>query len=133
MDRARSKVIAVCTAMAAAAVLSGHPAHAAGRLSRVLIPAQPVDGALRELAKQTGESVLFSAPAVKGLTSSPVDTTATAEEAARTMLRGVKLDVLRSVDGALIVRSHSLGPEAAQPATVRRSTARLSNPGPVRD
>lgn len=70
----------------------------------VHIEAQPIDAALRELSRQTNTNILFSPDAVYGLRSTAVNATLTAEEAARALIEGMDLEVVRDLTGAVIVR-----------------------------
>lgn len=97
--------VALACGIAIAAALSVGPALAQQAVLPISIPAQPLDSALRELAKQAGINVLFSPAAVRGLTSSSIQATLTSEEAARNLLQGTDLEVFRDETGSLIVRA----------------------------
>jgi hypothetical protein len=89
--------------VAVAAVLAATPALAQAQLANIDIAAQPMDSALRELAKQSGTNLLFSPDAVRGLRAKSLQTTATPEEAARMLLAGTDLFVTKDATGSLIV------------------------------
>jgi len=96
----------VCGA-AVAAILTATPVFAAEQLANIDIPAQPMAQALNDLARQSGTNLLFTMDMVKGLQSKPLQVSATPEDAARMLLAGTDLTVMRDATGSLIVRSAS--------------------------
>jgi len=94
----------VCGA-AVAAILTATPAFAAEQLANIDIPAQPMAEALNDLARQSGANLLFTMDMVKGLQSKPLQVSATPEAAARMLLAGTDLTVMKDATGSLIVRS----------------------------
>jgi len=92
----------ICGA-AIAAVLAATPALAQEQLANIDIAAQPMDAALKELAKQSGANLLFSPDAVRGLRAKSLQTTATPEDAARMLLAGTDLFVTKDSTGSLLV------------------------------
>ena len=85
--------------MGAAGVVS-----AQSSVNAVHIVAQSIDTALRELSRQTNTNILFSPEAVQGLQAPAVDATMTAEEAAKALISGTELEVLKDPTGGLVVR-----------------------------
>jgi outer membrane receptor protein involved in Fe transport len=73
----------------------------------VRVAAQPTDAALRDLARQTGVDILFTPGVVTGRSSPAVTGEMTAEEAARRLVAGSGLEVVRDAEGALVVRQRS--------------------------
>ncbi|MFL6575474.1 MAG: TonB-dependent receptor plug domain-containing protein, partial [Povalibacter sp.] len=73
----------------------------------VHIEAQSIDAALRELSRQTNTNILFSPQAVHGLRAPAINATLTVEEAAKALVLGTDLEVVRDLTGALIVRRRS--------------------------
>ncbi|MGE5566449.1 MAG: TonB-dependent receptor domain-containing protein [Parcubacteria group bacterium] len=99
--KARRRTL-ICSA-AIAAVLAATPALAQEQLANIDIAAQPMDAALKELAKQSGANLLFSPDAVRGLRARSLQTTATPEDAARMLLAGTDLFVKKDATGSLLV------------------------------
>ena len=93
--------------VAVAALLTAPPAQAEEQPTSIHIPSKPVGSALTELARKTGVNILFSPDAVAGLRSTPVNARLTPEGAARLLLAGTRLDVVRDETGALIIRKRS--------------------------
>lgn len=106
--------------------LSGGVAFARDPAMSIDIPAQPLSLALRELARQTGANVLFLSPADPSLISNAVKLRGTPEQAARKIVAGAGLDVVRDPTGAIIVRRARRQPvepvqePAAKPAAPAR-------------
>lgn len=86
-----------------------------GQAVSVDVQAQPLDNALRELGKETGANILFSARDVAGHRASAVVGRYTPLEAARRLAGSAGLEVVEEGSGALIVRA----PGSAAPATVQ--------------
>jgi iron complex outermembrane receptor protein len=90
---------------AALALLTGSLASAQQQpLVAVNISARPAASALTELAHQTGVSVLFSPQAVHGVQSATVEAVLSPEAAARALLAGTRLEVVKDATGTLVVR-----------------------------
>jgi TonB-dependent receptor len=89
--------------VALAALWSG-VAMAQSRLVHVQLPAQPMDRALEQLARQSGADILFTQDAVKGLRAPSLSGDYDAETAVRHLLQGTSLVVTQDSAGALIVR-----------------------------
>ncbi|MGH8178695.1 MAG: TonB-dependent receptor [Steroidobacter sp.] len=106
----RALRIAVRCAVAVAAVTIAGVVAAQQDAVNVLIEAQSVDAALRELSRQTNTNILFSPQAVHGLRSLAVNATMTAEEAAKALIAETDLEVVRDAAGALIVRRRRAAP-----------------------
>ena len=91
-------------AIVAAALVSPQVVLAQQNATTVHIEAQSIESALRELSVQTNTNILFSPDAVQGLKAPALDATLTAEEAAKALIIGTDLEVVRDLTGALIVR-----------------------------
>lgn len=92
-----------CT-VAIAALVAAESAPAQEAATVVHIEAQSVDAALRELSRQTNTNILFAPDAVQGLQSPAVSATMTAEDAARALIAGTELEVVRDPSGGLVIR-----------------------------
>ncbi|MFK4872818.1 TonB-dependent receptor [Novosphingobium sp. ZW T3_23] len=95
--------------------------HAQTRQVRVAIAAQPMDRALEQLARDSGQDILFTREAVANLRAPAVSGELDAETAVRRLIAGTSLTVVRNGSGALIVRP--LSAAAAQ-------TPAAANAGP---
>jgi iron complex outermembrane recepter protein len=95
---------ALAGGVAVIALLSAAPVSASAQQTTISISSQPVATALRELGQKTGANVLFAPDAVAGLTAHAVNGEMTPEEAARRMVAGTPLQVLRDASGAIVVR-----------------------------
>jgi TonB-dependent receptor len=95
----RSLVVGVALAALWAGV-----AAAQSRPMRIQLPAQPMDRALEQLAKQSGTDILFTQDAVKGLNAPSLSGEFNAETAVRRLVQGTPLVVTQDSAGALIVR-----------------------------
>src|SRR5687768_1334155 len=92
-----------CT-VAVAALVAAETAPAQQVITAVHIEAQSVDAALRELSRQTNTNILFAPDAVQGLQAPALNATMTAEEAAKALIAGTRLEVVKESSGGLIVR-----------------------------
>jgi TonB-dependent receptor len=101
---ARAIRIALPCTVAVAALVSAAMVHAQQTAITVHIDAQSVDTALRELSRQTNTNILFSPEAVLGLRAAAINAAMTAEEAARALIAGTDLEVVKDSTGALVVR-----------------------------
>ena len=101
----------LCGAAIAAALFAA-PAMTQEQVASIDIAAQPMASALKELARQSGANVLFAPESVKGLKAPPIQTNATPEEAARMMLAGTDLSVVRDPTGSLVIRSLVQDPQS---------------------
>jgi outer membrane receptor protein involved in Fe transport len=113
-QRTRARRTALMCGAAVAFVLSASPVMAQDQVASIDIPAQSMASALRELARQSGANVLFSPEAVRGLRAQQLQTSATPEEAARLLLAGTDLTVMRDPTGSLVVRT--LAPQSGSAA-----------------
>lgn len=93
---------ALVLAISSASLATG--AHAQARQVRVAIAAQPMDRALEQLARQSGQDILFTRDAVARLNAPAVSGEFDAETAVRRLIAGTSLTVVRDRSGALIVR-----------------------------
>ena len=82
------------------------------------IESQPLDGALREFARQTGMQILFFSDITNGLRSAAVDGKYTVERAMTTLLSGSKL-TYRLINSKTI----EVAPMRTGPANMRHSRA----------
>ncbi len=89
-------------------------AHAQTRPIHVQMPAQSMDRALEQLARQSGTDILFTQDAVANLRAPRLDGDFDVQSAVRRLLAGTPLTVTQDASGALIVRrTHpSAAPEA---------------------
>ena len=99
-----ARLSALAGSVAAIALLSTAPVSASAQQTAITISSQPVATALRELAQKTGVNVLFAPDAVAGLQAHAVHGEMTPEEAARRLVAGTSLQVVRDESGALVVR-----------------------------
>ena len=76
----------------------------AQQLARIVIPAQPMAPALRELSRQTGVNILFEPKATQGKMAAAVGDSLTPEEAARRLVGASGLEVTRDSTGSLLIR-----------------------------
>jgi len=104
----------VCGA-AIAALLAATPSLGQTAASTLSIPAQPVETALRELARKTGVDILFTPEALRGLRSKPISGAFTPRQAAEAIVAGDNLEVVQGGSGSLVVRRRS-DPSSPQPA-----------------
>ena len=86
------------------------------RQMRVTMAAQPMASALEQLARQSGQDILFTRDAVAQLRAPALSGMFDAETAARRLVAGTSLVVVRDRAGALIVR-----PQTAAAAETRAS------------
>jgi iron complex outermembrane receptor protein len=110
------------------ALFAGASAYASAQqgTGAVSIPAQPVASALRELAVQTGANVLFVPESVQGLSAPEVSGQMTPEQAARRLVAGTSLEVIKDTSGAIVIRKA----QAAEPKHVRVAAASAPVPPP---
>ena len=92
---------------ALAALLSVTPALGQTSVTTLSIPAQPVDAALRELARKTGVDVLFPPGALHDLRSKPISGAYTPRQAAEAIVAGDNLEVVEGGSGSLVVRART--------------------------
>ncbi|MGH6781449.1 MAG: TonB-dependent receptor plug domain-containing protein, partial [Sphingomonadaceae bacterium] len=116
----RRSVLACAASLIALAPL---PAAAQRAPVAIHISAKPLAAALNELAQSTRTNILFAPDAVKGLRSTAVRGVLTPEKAARQLVLGTQLEVLRDDVGALIVRKR------AEPGRARRDAALRGSAG----
>jgi outer membrane receptor protein involved in Fe transport len=114
IQRTRARRTALMCGAAVALALSAAPVMAQDQVATLDIPAQSMASALKELARQTGANVLFSPEAVRGLRAQQLQTSATPEEAAKILLAGTDLTVMRDSTGSLVVRT--LSPQSGSAA-----------------
>jgi TonB-dependent receptor len=120
MRRSLVAGIALAALWAGTATAQSRPVH-------VQMPAQPMERALEQLAKQSGVDILFTADAVKGLRAPSLNGDLDAETALRRLIEGTPLVIARDSAGALIVRRRT--PTAAPDAI----PARINEPVEVED
>lgn len=107
------------------ALLAAAGASAEDRVTVISIPAGDTAHALQELARQTHDNLLFAPQIIHGMQSRELSGLYTTEQAARELLAGTSLDVVRDPVGALVVRqrvAQNTAP-AAQPGTLSRAGA----------
>jgi type II secretory pathway component GspD/PulD (secretin) len=68
------------------------------------IPAQALESALNELARQTGVNIVFESRLVAGIQAAKLDSTLTAEEAARRLVGTTRLKVVSDGAGGLMLQ-----------------------------
>lgn len=92
--------------MALTACAMAMPFAAAAQEQRVdlSIASMPADRALRELAIKTGRNILFVPATVEGVVTRKLEGRVTAEEAARRMLAGIDVEVIRDRSGAILIQ-----------------------------
>jgi outer membrane receptor protein involved in Fe transport len=78
------------------------------------LPAQPLSDSLMAIAKQTGESILFSPQALAGIDARPLKGQMSARNAVKTLLKGTNLEAAPIGSDGLVIR----------PAAERRSDVR---------
>ena len=105
-----------CGAAISVALLASTPVSAQEQVASIDIAAQPMASALKELARQSGANVLFAPEAVSNLRAPAVQTNATPEQAARLMLAGTDLSVIRDPTGSLVIRSLAQAPQSGSAA-----------------
>ncbi|HEX2558935.1 TonB-dependent receptor [Phenylobacterium sp.] len=111
VSRTRAALLA---GLAAAALLSAHPA--AAQPAQVRIEAGPLEPALLALAHQTGEQLLFSPDLVAGRRAPAVIGTFTAEQALSRLLAGSGILVHRAGPAVLVLKAKGGTATAAGPA-----------------
>jgi len=111
---------AVFTVLAAAAAWAQTPTH-------ISIPAQPLESALNQLSQQTGVKIVIERRLVLGLQAEKLDSTLTAEEAARILVGASGLKVEPDGSGGLVVQEPSRAPVMIKVAMVDQ-TATTSDP-----
>jgi iron complex outermembrane recepter protein len=117
----------LCRSAALALTLStlamANVAEAQGNARRVrlAIAAQPMDRALEQLARQSGNDILFTREAVAQLNAPALSGEFDAETALRRLIAGKPLSVVRDSSGALIVRPQTAA--AAQTQSSATETA----------
>ena len=79
----------------------------AQQLSRIVIAAQPMGPALRELSRQTGVNILFEPRTAEGRMAPAIGEALTPEDAARRLVSAAGLEVTRDSTGSLLVREAS--------------------------
>jgi iron complex outermembrane receptor protein len=70
----------------------------------IAVSAQPLSGALRAVAQQTGTNILFTPDSVAGLRARNIYGRMNALQAVRTLLHGTRLQVVSDGNGGLLVR-----------------------------
>jgi iron complex outermembrane receptor protein len=76
----------------------------AQQLTRIVIPAQAMAPALRELSRQTGVNILFEPKTAQGRMAPAIGDALTPEEAARRLVSASGLEVARDATGSLLIR-----------------------------
>ncbi|MFD1949824.1 TonB-dependent receptor [Sphingomonas arantia] len=98
----RSAALALALSTVAMADIAS--AQTAQRPVRLTIAAQPMDRALEQVARQSGNDILFTGATVAGLNAPALTGAFAAEAAVRRLIAGTSLTVTRDAAGALIVR-----------------------------
>jgi TonB-dependent receptor len=86
------------------AVLSINAAAAAQQSANISLQEQPLSDALRTVAKETGESILFTPESVEGLKAPAISGQMDAKQAVSMLTRGTDLEVVPDGSSGLIVR-----------------------------
>ncbi|SNS35175.1 iron complex outermembrane recepter protein [Sphingomonas laterariae] len=117
-----------------ASLLALAPLPAAAQRAPVAIhiSAKPLAAALNELAQSTRTNILFSPDAVKGLRATAVRGVLTPEKAARQLVLGTSLEVVRDDVGALIIRKRAEPGRARGEAAARTPGVTAAVAAPVR-
>src|SRR3984957_7257397 len=105
----------------------------------ISLPEQPLAQSLKDVARKTGENILFTPEAVAGLKGHAVSGQMTAQEAVNALIAGTGLEVVSDGNGGLIVRkSNSKNTQAASnegaaesPETVVVTGTHIKGEGPV--
>jgi iron complex outermembrane receptor protein len=79
--------------------------NAQQRVVQIDIAAGDASVALRELGRQTGANILFAPEVVRGISTVAIRAELPAEEAARRMLAGTSLEIVRDTTGSLLIRA----------------------------
>jgi len=104
LQQNRARRAALFCGAAIALAMSTTPALAQNQVASISIRSQPMATALQELARQSGANLLYSLDTVKGLTAPSVQTQTTPESAARLLLAGTDLSVVKDSTGSLIIQ-----------------------------
>lgn len=94
------------------------PAWAGPPMTRIKLEAGPLSTSLREIARQTGVSLLFDPNRVAGLQARKIDARATPMALLQTALSGTNLDVRQLSSGALIIEAPAAPPMEQQDVAV---------------
>jgi iron complex outermembrane receptor protein len=111
--RAGRRPTALICGLVAFATLAANHASAQQRPRPIDIPATDASTALRELGRQTGANILFAPDVVRSLATPAIRGELSAEEAARRMLAGSGLEIVRDTTGSLLIRAGRRGPTLA--------------------
>jgi iron complex outermembrane recepter protein len=102
------------------------------------LPEQPLAQSLKDIARQTGENILFTPEAVAGLKGHAVSGQMTAQEAVDALIAGTGLEAVSDDNGGLIVRKlhpknaqAASNAEAESPETVVVTGTHIKGEGPV--
>lgn len=124
LKRQLCRSAALALTLSTLAVATAAEAQAMARRVRISIAAQPMDRALEQLARQSGNDILFTRDAVARLTAPALAGEFDAETAVRRLIAGKPLTVVRDETGALIVR-----PQAAAAGQTPSSATDDTPPG----
>jgi outer membrane receptor protein involved in Fe transport len=107
--------MAACTALA---LVPAMPLHAQSvAVTHLEIPSQPLDRALRQVARQTGAQIMFSPQQVAGLTSPRLVGDLTAMEAVQQLIAGTGLVAVESASAIIIRGKAQTGAADKTPTT----------------
>ncbi|GGE91285.1 TonB-dependent receptor [Sphingomonas prati] len=95
---------ALALALSTVAMADAASAQTAQRRVRLTIAAQSLDRALEQVARQSGNDILFTRATVAGVQAPALNGAFAAETAVRQLIAGTSLTVTRDAAGALIVR-----------------------------
>ena len=136
--RNRSSLAALSLALGV--TLAGHGALAFGQSPAAATHAQtydfdiasgPLDQALLNLSRNSGQTIAFQQDLVQGLTSAAVRGRLTTEQALQQALRGSALDAVPSGDGGWVLRRAAKAPAASIKASPAAAVALAPVPGDV--
>src|SRR5690242_9617179 len=113
--RCSSSYLALCSALVFAGLaLVSMPGRAQDeRKFNITLPAAELSDALKQIAQQTGEDILFTADSVAGIRIQPLSGRMSARTAIQRLLSGTQLEVLPGGSDSLVVREK---PPVARPS-----------------
>lgn len=113
-----------CTLLASVAFVSLSMSTAWAQSVNVTTPEQPLAQSLKDVARQTGENILFTPEAVAGIKAHPLSGKMSAQDAVNALLAGTGLEAVSDGNGGLVVRKvlpknvqAASNEKAAHPAT----------------
>jgi outer membrane receptor protein involved in Fe transport len=96
------------------------------------LPAQPLSDSLMAIAKQTGESILFSPQALAGVDAKPLKGQMSARNAVKTLLKGTHLEAAPIGSDGLVIRPVAERRSDVQHASVLQLAQAAPPPPPAR-